>query len=153
MLASRSGPYKTPGETVLHSSYPNRTYWLYDFRAAVQTARKEWGLCDDEIQKLAEKLGRQPTKREIAIQAVKNDIKYLRGWLNDDWHWCGYTVEIYRGDERCHDFRHLEDSLWGIESTSQKDYEAELVETVKKGIDEELAAVEDAAFRDIITVP
>lgn len=108
------------------------------------TRRDGWGLHPREIEKLATRLGRNPTKKEITAEAVEHDFEYLRRWCNDDWYWCGYVVKIDGTD--------YHESLWGIDSDSQKEFEEEAIEQAKAWLDNELSAEQDAACRDIATV-
>lgn len=84
---------KAPGEVVL-----KRDRWggyVYDRAEALRIAARDgWGLSDEHMAKLAARLGRAPTKREILAESVERDIAYLRGWLNDDWHYCVVCVEL-----------------------------------------------------------
>ena len=34
------------------------------------------------------------TEEEKLMAAVDADFNYLKGWYNDDWHWCGITVML-----------------------------------------------------------
>ena len=82
--SSRYGrPDKKPGEVIIHQSRGN--YWLYDFAGAVKKAKSEgWGIEKSE----------GLTPNQVAEAAARADLNYCRGWLQDDWHWAGYTVTL-----------------------------------------------------------
>lgn len=76
-------PDKKPGEIVIHHDRGN--YWLYDFAGAVEKAKSEcWGVKDSE----------GLTPNQVAEKAALQDMHYLRRWLNDQWHWAGFTVTV-----------------------------------------------------------
>lgn len=140
---------KRPGERVLNKDRSSARY--YDFAEAMDTARRDgWGLAEDDIAKLAARLGRTPTQGDITAEAVERDFKWLRDWCNDVWHYVGYsmTVTSPEGD----DVPIAMDSLWGIDSPSMKDFAAEAFENAIDWIDREIIAESDAACRDIATV-
>lgn len=101
---------KQPGERVLHSDRNSARF--YDFAGSLVIAKGDgWGLGDEDKAKLAAKLGRKPTAKEILVQAVEQDFDYLRRWCNDDWQWLGYTTEIETPDGKTIDG----DSCWGFD--------------------------------------
>lgn len=148
---------KAPGERLLCEDRSQRQY--YDLAGTMRKAKLEgWGLGTPEIAALAARLGRTPKPGDILAEAVERDFRYLRDWCNDKWHWCGYqvTVETPDGDELS--FDHPEDSLWGIDSPSMEQFEAEALEIAQDRIDRHLAAAEreslerfDMACRDTVT--
>jgi hypothetical protein len=102
---------KRPGEMVLSEDRGSRRY--YDFAEATEIAKRDgWGLCDVKRAALAARLGREPTRNEVVRAAVLADFEHLRGWCNDDWHWCGVVVRLADGDPNA------TESLWGIESNA-----------------------------------
>ena len=107
---------KKPGERVLWSD--RGFFLLYDWQGAMKTARAEWGLSGESRAELAAKLGRAPTKGEIAQEAVQRDFDYLRRYCAGDWYWVGVIVELLDAEgEEVEEFA----SLWGIDSDS-RDY-------------------------------
>jgi hypothetical protein len=135
---------KRPGERVLASDRSSHRY--YDYAGAIKIAKRDgWGLSEDAIAALGKKLGRAPTKGDIAAASVESDFNHLRGWANDEWHWEGYVCEI---DGEHHD------SCWGYDDDD--DYKAETTreafESAIESIDKEEAESFDAACRDIATV-
>ena len=83
----------------------------YDVWRSLRTAKREgWG----------------PTP-EAAVEA---DFKYIYGWYNDLWYWCGIRVtpvEVLPGealDES--DLHNCAESLWGIESNDEN-YHKEVI--------------------------
>jgi hypothetical protein len=103
-------PEKRPGERVLHKS--GRTFWLYDWKEACRLARKDgWNAEPYDA----------PNRIERAVQA---DFDFLRGWLNDDWHYIGVCVTLVNDEDEDITDRYA-NALWGIESDA-RDY----IETV-----------------------
>lgn len=93
-------PEKKPGELVIHEE--RGTHWLYDVQGVISKATREgWGLQPEEVAKLAEKLKRAPTKREIIARAVELDAEYCAGWLDGRYSWavCWATVLDPEGRE------------------------------------------------------
>lgn len=116
---------KLPGERVLDGSARVHSL-LYDFAEAVKIARREsWGLNDGDAAKLAERLGRTPTHREVCAESARLDFERLRAWCNNEWAYIGVTVTAPNGET---------ESLWGIESDS-----GDYLETVARELAEELA--------------
>lgn len=82
---------KLPCEIVLHSDGRHKLF--YDFQATMKKAKSEgWGISDDEMTKLAKKLGRNPTKGEILEKSVINDYEYLRKYCAGIWYFGYLTV-------------------------------------------------------------
>lgn len=77
---------KNAGEVVLHVGDRGCYSFVYDFAAAVRTARKDgWNTAPfDTVE----------TAGERAVRAVKADMEYLRGWCADDWEYVNVTVEL-----------------------------------------------------------
>lgn len=143
--------HKAPGERILCSDRGSHRF--YDWQGTMMKARAEgWGLHDDDKAAMERGMGRAMTKGEIIAEAVRRDYEYLRRWCNDQWHWVGYMIEVTDPDGYAVYFTSdLVDSLWGIDSDSMKDYEAEAIEAAKAAITAEIAASHDAACRDIET--
>jgi hypothetical protein len=150
---------KKPGEKIIHSD--GRDHWLYDFAGTLEIAKKEWGLNDAEKAKLAATLGREPTKNEIALAAVAQDMRYCQRWLRDEWHWMGVDVHIIGpdGEPEGDDFEH---ACWGFES--EGDYWQEVATRLAEDILRErrkawLDALKEARARrywearGVVTVP
>ncbi len=101
---------KYPGERLLCSDRSSKRF--YDVAETMKIAKKDgWGLCDEDKAKLAAKLGRPPTKKEVTAEAVERDFEYLRAWCADEWCWLGYTTEI----EEPNGQTHLGDSCFGFD--------------------------------------
>lgn len=123
-------PEKAPGERVLASD--RGSYRYYDVAEATRIAKRDgWGLGDADMAKLAARLGRAPTRGEIAAAAVEWDFDFLRRWCDDQWHYVGVVVTLLdsAGDETDES-----ESLWGIESES-----TECIAEVAQELVEELA--------------
>jgi hypothetical protein len=89
---------KRPGERVL----ANDRHWhrYYDIAASTRIARRDgWGLDAERTAALARRLGRIPTRRDIASEAVDQDYRFLRGWCNDEWAYHIVTVTDPTTDE------------------------------------------------------
>lgn len=122
-------PEKSPGEVVMYSD--RGQHWLYDVKATTELALKDgWGLAADDLPALEAKLGHKPSKREIAAEAVQNDMKLCRGWLRTDWWWCGVAVRLIRKDGKPVGDKY-EHAVWGIESNS--DYWKEVAKEIALG--------------------
>lgn len=127
---------KAPGERVLNSDRSSHRY--YDFQEAMRIALRDgWGLCEADKAKLAAKLGREPTRRQIAAEAVERDYDHLRRWCNDQWSFVGVVVRLVSDDVE------ESESLWGIESDAY-DYLAEvaheLADEINSRLDDDMAA-------------
>ncbi len=134
---------KQPGERVLCSD--RNSYRYYDFAGTMKLAKSEgWGLDTKAQIALAQKLGRELKPGDILAASVEADFEYLRRWCNDDWHWCGYVCKINGTD--------YDESLWGIDSDSQKEFEAEALEAAKQWLDNELEQSHQAACADVVTI-
>lgn len=109
---------KRPGERVLWQD--GRTRWLYDWQAAIATAKQDgWD---------AEPIG-QGTPGERAARAVQADFDRLRAWLRGDWWYVGVCVR--RADDN------TPNALWGIESDSPE-YHAEVARELADEIAESM---------------
>ena len=151
---------KLPCERVLAND--RSSYRYYDIKATMAIARADgWGLCDKEKAKLADRLGRPPTKREITAESVERDFEHLKGWCEDRWCWVGVVVtDITDDPDADNDYEH---ALWGIESSSEEHLEEvaeEFVDTILGDLAEaealkrkELAEVTYWESRDVETVP
>ena len=71
----------------------------YDVMASLETARKEWGHTDPDA----------------AMAAVERDFAYLKGWYDDDWHWC--TIGVAPFDENNDVDNDAREYCGGYEST------------------------------------
>lgn len=142
-------PVKEPGERILFRD--GRDYRTYDFAEALRIAARDgWGLCDEARAKLATRLGREPTRREVQVQAVEDDFQRLRAWCNDEWGYIGVVVTDTETGDR--------ESLWGIESDCE-DYIAETAHELADQIadrndwtDEGRAERAEWAARDVVTL-
>jgi len=69
----------------------------YDFFSSLEIARREWG-------------HKTPEESTAAVEA---DYKYLKGWYDNDWHWC--VLEVVEMIDGKPDFKHRY-SVGGFES-------------------------------------
>ena len=90
----RSREDKRPGEWLFSGDHRNATLYAYDAQAATKTAREEWGLNPESLEALRATLKREPTKGDIAAEAVRLDFEHLRGWVRDDWEYSCLKVEL-----------------------------------------------------------
>lgn len=140
---------KRAGERVV-STCKGRAMF-YDFAATMLIARRDgWGLCDDEKAKLAARLGRKPTKREIIAEAVERDFLYCKGWANDEWTWMGYivTVEDPKGREIGND------SCWGFDGDTEY-FRGEIAGAINHLMERACKEVAERSYwesRDMVTV-
>ena len=108
---------KKPGERVLSSDRYSKRY--YDVQASIEKATREgWGLGEEDRQKLAQKLGRQPTQKEIVAQSVEQDFECLRRWCANEWYWA--VLHVWMADHPEH-----ETYLGGVEYDPWEDYHEE----------------------------
>ena len=112
---------KSPGERPLcHNDGDHTSIIAYDWQGSLKKARAEgWGLGIDDYMKLMCERRRVPTLKQVIERAVLNDFEYLRGWCNDEWHWCGIVVQDVETG--------IEQSLWGIESTNEDGFHEEII--------------------------
>ena len=102
---------KKPGEVSIHHNRDG--VWLYDFAGAIEIAKRDgWG-CPSDVDPT------DLTKRQIALAAVKADLTYLQGWLENRWWYVGIECTILdeNGEEA------FQESLWRVET--YKDYHLE----------------------------
>lgn len=86
-----------PGERVLHKD--GRGGLVYDAAEAQRIAMRDgWGIADKVRADMVRKLGREPTKREIAAAAVEADYWRLRRYCEGDWHWTTLRVVLLDSD-------------------------------------------------------
>lgn len=146
---------KRSGERLLSSDGPDKRF--YDYAEAIRIAKRDgWGVSEEVKAKLAAKLGRAPTKGEIAAQAVERDFEFLRSWCADEWEYLGVTVTLKDSNGKTV----AEDSLWGIESCENPGYgyywhevAAEMVNTLGKAQEEEVTERAHWEARDTVTLP
>ena len=96
---------KKPGERPLNCPDRNEYQFYYDWKEAMKIAKRDgWNAAPYDA----------PNR---ALRAVQADFDFIRGFLNDDWHYVGIvcTVLDSDGDETTD-----ADSCWGFETF--KDY-------------------------------
>ena len=132
---------KSAGERLLVAdSYSGR---YYDFAEAMKIAKRDgWGLSDDGLAKLTERLGHTPTKGQITEAAVEHDFQYLKDWCDEKWHYIGVIVTLFNEDDEEQD----SDSIWGVEDYGS--HYQELASELADGLihKHELDVREDADF-------
>ena len=102
---------KKPGELVLCTDRKSKRF--YDYAEAMRTAKREqWGTGETGPAE-GETLG------QYRHRAVMADFEFLRGWCNDEWHYCGVGVRLLddEGEPEGAEYAH---ALWGIESNADE---------------------------------
>lgn len=144
---------KRAGEWVLSTDRRHKRF--YDAQEAQRIALKDgWGLREKELGELTAKLGRAPTKRELAAAAVLADFKFLQSWCNDEWEYVSVLVSLYEVDADGEPGTEVEfDSLGGIESLNDywRDCAAEIATRLASDLAEELAEKAYWEERDTVT--
>ena len=103
---------KKPGEVVIASNRGAKRF--YDIAATTRIAKRDgWGVSDADTSKM--------TPAQITALAVQRDMEHMRGWCNDEWHWCG--VSVFPLSEDGDELRSKTESLWGIESDADSYFE------------------------------
>lgn len=60
--------------------------WYYLQRQSLAKAKRDdWGLLPHQLQALRDKLGREPTAREVIAESVECDYNHLRAYMRDEW--------------------------------------------------------------------
>ena len=119
---------KRPGELVLNEDHGSKRF--YDFAEAVKIARRDgWDT----------KPYSTGTPCERAHRAAMADYENLRDWCNDEWHYIGVIVKVYRNGAEI-----ASDSLWGIEDYG--DYWQEVArDMITSAVDADIADRKKAA--------
>ena len=124
---------KRPGEYIIGDVYDSRcTAYAYDVQAAQAQALKDgWGFEGADPATM--------TKRQIAAEAVKRDIKHLEGWVREEWCYIGVGVQALdaEGEPVGDEFAH---SLWGIESNSDDFIRTEVAPELADMLIQEIAS-------------
>lgn len=105
---------KAPGQMVLCSD--RRMHRYYEFAEAVKMARRDgWDTKPYGMRKPGER----------AHAAAMADFKFLRGYIAQDWYYCGIVVTLLDADGE----PDVDASLWGIEDglPSSSEYHEEVI--------------------------
>lgn len=130
---------KRPGERLFGSDERHARLYAYDIALTTLRARLDgWNTGAEYRAALAAKLGRVPTARQIAAEAVEGDFERMRAWTRDEWEWIGICLVEMPRDRTSDDYvtgdfvadavtsghgpYNVRASLWGIESDSGADY-------------------------------
>lgn len=93
----QGGVPKKAGEVVLYQG--RDVVWGYNVVDALAKAKAEgWGLSGRERGHLRERLGREPTSKEVRAEAVRRDAERMQDWLNDQWSWVTLRVQLLDAD-------------------------------------------------------
>lgn len=96
---SRWGRRKKPGEVVFHRGGRSEYSYVVNIPDALKQARAEQrSLSPESTDNLVSRLGRAATKREIAVEAVRQNIEFLRGWCADEWQYVIIGVTLLDAD-------------------------------------------------------
>lgn len=99
-------PEKKPGEVLIQGE--RGSYHIYDWQESTRIAKRDgWGVSNPPA---------GLTKRQTIQLAVKADFDFLRGWLNDDWHYVGVVCTVLDSDG---EDTNESDSCWGFESLNE----------------------------------
>mgnify|MGYP003412973279 CR=1 FL=1 len=124
---------KRPGEYIMWDEYG--TAYAYDVQAAQAQALKDgWGFEGADPATM--------TKRQIAAEAVKRDIKHLEGWVREEWCYIGVGVQALDAAGE----REFAQALWGIESNSDDFIRTEVAPELAGMLIQEIAQAESAEF-------
>lgn len=114
---------KRPSEVIINDDRgSHRFVCMRD--AMAKATREGWGLSDEPMQTLSEKLNRKPTKREVTAEAVRLDVERMRAWCNDEWYYVGVCVCLLDSEGSPTGNKYAA-ACWGIESDSD-DYLLEI---------------------------
>jgi hypothetical protein len=132
---------KLPGERILYSD--NGCQYFYHVAATMKIAKCDgWGLSVENINSLARKLGRVPTRGEVVAEAVDRDFQHLAAWCNEQWTWCGVIVSDITGDKSAKpDYVH---GVWGFESSDDHGIAECVDELVSQCLSEHAETVKQA---------
>lgn len=91
----------------------------YDFFSTLELARRDWGIA----------------LIEDRVKAAEQDYKYLRGWYDDEWHWC--ILEVTLMVDGVPDFD-MQYSVGGYESSLafDTDLDEDKIDTINQAIKE-----------------
>lgn len=88
---------KMPSERILLKR--EGQYWVYDHSVAMKQARAEgWGLDPEKLTALTVRLGRVPTKGQIAEASLSEHVKYVRDWLDGDYYRVFFCLTLLDSD-------------------------------------------------------
>lgn len=145
---------KTPGERPLTWASTRDYQYYYDWAESTRIAKRDgWGVSDAPT---------GLTKNQVTQLAVQTDFDFLRGWINDDWHYVGAVCTVLDSDGEETD---ISDSCWGFETlneyheTAGREMAESLAESTHKArLHQWRAALKEArarkywACRDVCTV-
>lgn len=105
---------KRPSEVIINEDRGSRSFVC--IREAIAKATHEgWGLSDESMQALSERIGRTPTKKEVIAEAVRLDVERMRAWCADQWEYVGVCVCLLDSEGSPIGDKYAA-ALWGIES-------------------------------------
>lgn len=120
---------KAAGERVLNQD--RGSYRYYDFAEAVKIAKRDgWGVTG----------GRRKgeTAKQYATRAAEQDFAVLKAWCEDEWHWTGIVVTVFRDGVKL-----ASEGLWGIERNYPSSDNSYLSEVANELLPEALDAARE----------
>lgn len=110
---------KRPGERVLSTDRRSRRF--FDWAGTIAKAKEEgWGISEERRAAWEAKLGKPPTKGQIAEAAVQSEFDHFRSWCNNDWMYVGLVLTHIPEDENDNevemDYGH---AVWGFGSSDE----------------------------------
>jgi hypothetical protein len=123
---------KKPGERPLNSASRNEYQYYYDWQEAMKMAKRDnWNTAPYDA----------PNK---ALRAVQQDFDYLRGWVNNKWHYVFVTVE----------YEDQTESIGGVETYNDYhiEYGNEMLADLIARVEKEKQNREYWNSRDVCTV-
>jgi len=105
---------KRPSEVIVNEDRGSRRFVC--IREAIAKATREgWGLSDESLQALSDRIGRTPTKKEVTTESVRLDVERMRAWCADEWEYIGVCVCLLDSEGSPIGNKYAA-ALWGIES-------------------------------------
>lgn len=127
---------KKPSEVIFHTN--RNTAFYYDIREAHKTARAEgWCTGCDWAKGL--------TKRQIAAKAVRQNVEFWRGYLNDQWYYVGAVCTVLDSEGEETDDT---ESCWGFETFN--DYHEEAAQEMAHSLAQSVAKRKGEAWRSAL---
>lgn len=149
---------KRAGEWVLAQDRGAKRF--YDAEDAQRVALRDgWGLSTEAKVALTVKLGREPSRREMAAEAVRLDFEHLQNWCEDRWEYLWLQVELVQitrdtDGEEVGQIILGSDSIGGVESCGDywREQLAEMANRLTAEQDKETAERAYWEARDVETV-
>ncbi len=134
---------KRPHELLLNAN--SRVKRFFDVKATTEKANEQgWGLTEEKRAELREKLGKEPTRKQVIAKAVDLEYKHLKAYCDDDWYYVGVIVtQIFTGKEKL-DYAN---ACWGFESKDEQG----IKECAEDFMNQVIAAERESARHELTT--